>query len=111
MELDRYDHLILDAPHAIDAPDGARNSGETSEKRDEDGAVSDISETELILDPDPNPEWVEEILSRRSLRVPTVAMEHLNARATESVRFLSGDRGTMFLAGPANLLAACIDGI
>jgi len=83
-------HLMVDAPSADDGEAG------------QDAAL----ETELVLDPDPEPELVRQVLSRHSLADPVRAMEHLTALATESVRFLSTKRCRHFLASIAPRLLA-----
>ncbi|KAA5545536.1 glutamate-ammonia-ligase adenylyltransferase [Roseiconus nitratireducens] len=78
-------HLMVDAPQADDAD------------QPEDFAV----ETELVLDPSPDPELVRQVLSRHSLSDPMRAMDDLTSLATESVRFLSQRRCRHFFASIA----------
>ncbi len=77
------DHLMLDAP-----------------SRGDDVAI----ETELLLDPDPDPAEVESTLRGHGLTEPNRAMEHLRALATETVPFLSHHRCRHFLSSIAPAL-------
>ncbi len=65
-------------------------------------------ETDLILDPDPDPEWVAEILSRHGFRNPETAYRHLQDLAREKISFLSTRRSRHFLAAIAPRLIAAI---
>ncbi|MAI71551.1 MAG: glutamate-ammonia-ligase adenylyltransferase [Rhodopirellula sp.] len=76
-------HLMLDAPGDGD---------------------SVASETELLLDPNPDPAMVEKTLSRHGLVNPQHAMENLAALSTESVPFLSPHRCRHFLTSIAPAL-------
>ena len=76
-------HLMLDAP----------GEGDTV-------AV----ETELLLDPNPDPELVEATLSKHGIINPQRAMENLAALSTESVPFLSPHRCRHFLTSIAPAL-------
>lgn len=58
-------------------------------------------ETELVLDPSPEPELVDQTLSRHGLRDPELAMENITMLANESVRFLSRRRCRHFFAAIA----------
>ena len=78
-------HLMLDAPG------------------DEDTVAS---ETELLLDPNPDPALVENTLSKHGLMDPPYAMENLVALSTESVPFLSPHRCRHFLTSIAPALLA-----
>ena len=62
------------------------------------------SETELLLDPNPDPGLVESTLSKHSLLNPQRAMENLAALSTESVPFLSPHRCRHFLTSIAPAL-------
>ncbi|MGB1814051.1 MAG: hypothetical protein ACPHJ3_01760, partial [Rubripirellula sp.] len=73
-------HLMLDAPGDGD---------------------SVASETELLLDPNPDPSLVETTLSKHGLVNPQRAMENLAALSTESVAFLSPHRCRHFLTSIA----------
>lgn len=61
-------------------------------------------ETELLLDPNPDPTLVESTLSRHGLKDPQYAMENLAALSTESVPFLSPHRCRHFLTSIAPAL-------
>ena len=76
-------HLMLDAPGDGD---------------------SVASETELLLDPNPDPSLVETTLSKHGLVNPQRAMENLAALSTESVAFLSPHRCRHFLTSIAPAL-------
>ena len=76
-------HLMLDAPGDGD---------------------SVASETELLLDPNPDPGLVESTLSKHGLVNPQHAMENLAALSTESVPFLSPHRCRHFLTSIAPAL-------
>ena len=78
-------HLMLDAP----------GDGDTV-----------ASETELLLDPNPDPALVESTLSKHGLMDPPYAMENLMALSTESVPFLSPHRCRHFLTSIAPALLA-----
>jgi glutamate-ammonia-ligase adenylyltransferase len=78
-------HLMLDAP----------GDGDTV-----------ASETELLLDPNPDPALVENTLSKHGLMDPPYAMENLMALSTESVPFLSPHRCRHFLTSIAPALLA-----
>jgi glutamate-ammonia-ligase adenylyltransferase len=77
------DHLMLDAPSS-----------------DADVAV----ETELLLDPEPDPREVETTLRQHGLTEPYRAMDNLRALATETVPFLSHHRCRHFLSSIAPAL-------
>ena len=62
------------------------------------------SETELLLDPNPDPALVETTLSKHGLVNPQRAMENLAALSTESVPFLSPHRCRHFLTSIAPAL-------
>ncbi|MAI35475.1 MAG: hypothetical protein CBE00_12685 [Planctomycetaceae bacterium TMED240] len=62
------------------------------------------SETELLLDPNPDPTLVESTLSQHGLVNPQRAMENLAALSTESVPFLSPHRCRHFLTSIAPAL-------
>lgn len=83
-ELNRkvLNHLMVDAP-----------GGDDSDSAD-DFAI----ETELVLDPDPDPDLVRQTLRAHSLRDPDRAMDHIRSLATETVRFLSRRRCRHFFA-------------
>ncbi|TWU21478.1 Glutamate-ammonia-ligase adenylyltransferase [Novipirellula galeiformis] len=70
-------HLMLDAP---------------------DDGSSVAVETELMLDPDPNAETIEHVLSQHGLSDPPRAFEDLIALSRESVPFLSPHRCRHFFA-------------
>ena len=91
-ELNRkvLNHLMVEAPRGDDL--------ESSEEF--------AMETELVLDPAPDPELVRQTLSRHSLRDPARAMDDIRSLATESVRFLSRRRCHHFLASLAPDLLA-----
>ena len=76
-------HLMLDAPG--------------------DGDVVAI-ETELLLDPDPDPEVVQTTMRRHGLTDPQRAMEDLAALSTETVTFLSPHRCRHFFTSIAPAL-------
>jgi len=78
-------HLMLDAP----------GDGDTV-----------ASETELLLDPNPDPALVENTLSKHGLMDPSYAMQNLAALSTESVPFLSPHRCRHFLTSIAPALLA-----
>ncbi|WP_253153779.1 [protein-PII] uridylyltransferase family protein [Stieleria tagensis] len=91
-ELNRkvLNHLMVDAP------------------RGDDGDAPDefAMETELVLDPSPDPELVRQTLRRHGLQDPVRAMDHIRSLATESVRFLSRRRCRHFFASIAPDLLA-----
>ncbi len=58
-------------------------------------------EADLVLDPDPDPDWVAAVLSRHGFLNPTQACRHLMDLATESSQFLSSHRCRHFLAAIA----------
>ena len=91
-ELNRkvLNHLMVEAPR-----------GDDSDSSDEFAV-----ETELVLDPSPDPELVRQTLQRHSLRDPERAMENIRSLATESVRFLSRRRCHHFFASIAPDLLA-----
>ncbi len=64
------------------------------------------SETELLLDPNPDPTLVESTLAKHGLVNPQRAMENLAALSTESVPFLSPHRCRHFLTSIAPALLA-----
>ena len=76
-------HLMLDAPGDGD---------------------SVASETELLLDPNPDPALVQSTLSKHGLVNPQHAMENLATLSTESVPFLSPHRCRHFLTSIAPAL-------
>lgn len=82
-------HLIVDVPHP-------------ESQADDDW----VSETELILDPQPDPDTVRTTLSRHGFVDLDQAMENLHALSSESVRFLSARRCRHFLAAIAPTLLA-----
>lgn len=73
-------HLMLDAPHEED---------------------SVALETELLLDPEPDPEVVEQTMQAHGLSDSKRAMEDLVALSTETVAFLSPHRCRHFFAALA----------
>ncbi|WP_182867015.1 glutamate-ammonia-ligase adenylyltransferase [Stieleria mannarensis] len=83
-------HLMVEAPRGDDSDSP------------EDFAI----ETELVLDPSPDPELVRQTLSRHALRDPERAMDHIRSLATESIRFLSARRCRHFFASLAPHLLA-----
>ncbi|QDV46441.1 Glutamate-ammonia-ligase adenylyltransferase [Stieleria neptunia] len=83
-------HLMVDAPS----------------DEDSDSPQDFAIETELVLDPSPDPESVRQTLSRYALRDPDRAMLHLDSLATESIQFLSGRRCRHFFASLAPHLLA-----
>lgn len=87
LELNRkvLNHLMVEAP------------------KDEDSESADdfVLETELVLDPAPDPELVRLTLARHSLSDTDRAMENIRSLATESVRFLSRRRCHHFFAAIA----------
>lgn len=86
-ELNRkvLNHLMVEAPQGDDS----------------DSADDFAMETELVLDPSPDPEMVHLTLTRHSLSDPERAMENIRSLATESVRFLSRRRCHHFFAAIA----------
>ncbi len=92
LELNRkvLNHLMVEAPQADDSDCS------------QDFAV----ETELVLDPSPDPELVRSALVRHSLADPDRAMENIRSLATESVPFLSRRRCHHFFAAIAPDLLA-----
>lgn len=73
-------HLMLDAPH-----------------QDEEVPV----ESELLLDPEPDPEIVEQTMTKHGFSDPRRAMEDLVALSSETVPYLSPHRCRHFLASLA----------
>ncbi len=65
-------------------------------------------ETDLILDPDPDPEWVADVLSRHGFQDPAAAYRRLQDLAREKISFLSTRRCRHFLAAIAPRLLAAI---
>ncbi|MCA9103068.1 MAG: bifunctional [glutamate--ammonia ligase]-adenylyl-L-tyrosine phosphorylase/[glutamate--ammonia-ligase] adenylyltransferase [Planctomycetales bacterium] len=63
-------------------------------------------EVDLVLDPDPPLEKIEQVLGKYGFRHPREAYEHLMSLATERIRFLSTRRCRMFLASIAPRLLA-----
>lgn len=86
-ELNRkvLNHLMVEAPQGDDS----------------DSPENFAIETELVLDPSPDPELVRETLTRHKLRDPERAMTDIRSLATESVRFLSHRRCHHFFASLA----------
>ena len=72
-----------------------------------EGAADEFAlETELVLDPSPDPELVEKTLQRHRFADPMLAMTNIRSLATESVRFLSRRRCHHFFASIAPDLLA-----
>ena len=65
-------------------------------------------EVDLVLDPDPPPERIREVLSRYGFRDVALAYKNLQALATEKIRFLSTRRCRHFLASIAPRLLEAI---
>ena len=65
-------------------------------------------EVDLVIDPDPPPERIEEVLGRYPFRDVPAAYQNLMALATEKIRFLSTRRCRHFLAAIAPRLLAAI---
>jgi len=65
-------------------------------------------EVDLVLDPDPPSETIQEILSPYGFADPAAAYHHLMALSSEKVRFLSTRRCRHFLASIAHDLLAAI---
>ncbi len=65
-------------------------------------------ETDLILDPDPDSKWIEEILARHGFRDPMAAYRRLQDLARERISFLSTRRCRHFLAAIAPSLLKAI---
>ena len=65
-------------------------------------------EVDLVLDPDPPPERIEQVLGRYPFRDVPAAYDNLMALATEKIRFLSTRRCRHFLASIAPRLLAAI---
>ena len=84
----------------VEAPDGQDDTG--NDNQEPEFAV----ETELVLDPDPDPKLVQSTLQRHGLQDIPRAMEHIHSLATESVRFLSRRRCHHFFAAVAPQLLA-----
>ncbi len=73
-----------------------------------DSLVDQALETELILDPEPDPELIAETLSRHGLSDPVRAMEDLMELSSESVSFLSPRRCRHFFAAIAPALLQAV---
>jgi [glutamine synthetase] adenylyltransferase / [glutamine synthetase]-adenylyl-L-tyrosine phosphorylase len=71
-----------------------------------DGAAE--PEVDLVNDPDPTPERIQEVLGRYPFADVSTAYENLMALATEKIRFLSTRRCRHFLAAIAPRLLAAI---
>jgi glutamate-ammonia-ligase adenylyltransferase len=71
-----------------------------------DGTIE--PEVDLVNDPDPPPERVEQVLGRYPFEDVSAAYENLMALATEKIRFLSTRRCRHFLAAIAPRLLAAI---
>lgn len=65
-------------------------------------------EVDLVNDPDPSPERIEQVLGRYPFEDVPAAYEHLMSLATEPIRFLSTRRCRHFLASIAPRLLAAI---
>jgi glutamate-ammonia-ligase adenylyltransferase len=65
-------------------------------------------EVDLVLDPDPQPDRIEQILAKYSFKDVQLAYRNLNALATERIRFLSTRRCRHFLASIAPALLRAI---
>ncbi|MFV1964969.1 MAG: hypothetical protein ACC628_06070 [Pirellulaceae bacterium] len=65
-------------------------------------------ETDLVLDPSPSPEVIEEVLGQRGFRDVRAAYDNLNALSTEKISFLSTRRCRHFLASIAPQLLRSI---
>lgn len=65
-------------------------------------------EVDLVLDPDPAPDRVREVLSRYGFRDVELAYKNLTALSVEKIRFLSTRRCRHFLASIAPRLLAAI---
>lgn len=61
-------------------------------------------ECDLVLDPEPSPERIREVLGKYPFRDPEAAHRHLQELATEQVRFLSPRRCRLFFASIAQRL-------
>ena len=57
-----------------------------------------VDESDLILDPNPNPDWVRQVLERFHFHDIELAHQNLKALAVEDVRVLSTQRCRYFLA-------------
>ncbi|MCI0681610.1 MAG: bifunctional [glutamate--ammonia ligase]-adenylyl-L-tyrosine phosphorylase/[glutamate--ammonia-ligase] adenylyltransferase [Gemmataceae bacterium] len=58
-------------------------------------------ESDLILDPNPDPERIQEVLGKYPFKDVQAAYQNLNQLATETIRFLSSRRCRQFLANIA----------
>ncbi|MBX3413201.1 MAG: hypothetical protein KF708_10975 [Pirellulales bacterium] len=65
-------------------------------------------EVDLVLDPEPTPECIDEVLSRHGFRDVELAYSNLMALSNERIRFLSTRRCRHFLASIAPRLLAAI---
>ncbi len=65
-------------------------------------------EIDLVLHPEPDPEWIERVLSRHGFRKPAEAYKNLVALGEERIPFLSTRRCRQFLATIAPRLLAAI---
>lgn len=75
-------------------------------------AFSDDTETaaevELVLDPDPAPQFIQQVMSRYRFREPEQAYRNLMSLAEERVPFLSTRRCRHFLASIAPMLLSAV---
>ncbi|MEM6469191.1 MAG: glutamate-ammonia-ligase adenylyltransferase [Planctomycetota bacterium] len=78
-------HLMLEAPATAESTD------------DSEFAI----ETELVLDPDPDPDLVRRVLAKHGLTKTDLAIENIRSLATESVRFLPRRRCQHFFSALA----------
>ncbi len=69
---------------------------------------ADEPEVDLVNDPDPAPEHIQQVLGRYPFEGIPAAYQHLMALATEKIRFLSTRRCRHFLAAIAPRLLAAI---
>lgn len=70
--------------------------------------VETSAEVELILDPEPSPEFIHRVLSRHRFRDPDQAYRNLMSLGEERVPFLSTRRCRHFLASIAPMLLSAI---
>lgn len=66
------------------------------------------AEVELVLDPEPTPDFIQQVLSRHRFRNPEQAYRNLMSLAEERVPFLSTRRCRHFLASIAPMLLSAI---